>query len=296
MNPICLVLGGLFFPCFQLLTIHRFMNAFFHAPRQTPIRYVVWIAYYLFLATSQLGANIPPSTFLACNALLLFATCTFSCQSGIGNRCIFSLLVLAVWMMTEVVIGIILSLIGMNGWGLDTAGTAISNVLMFAGSVIASHYAKGNSRPELSVQCMVAIVFIPASTIFLMHRIFLIVMEHVEYSAFAISSSLILLLLDYTAFEVFDQMTKNASVQERNRLYEQELELLSRQAEEREAYDRQTRIIRHDIKNHMTGLLGMLQDSNIEQMEEYIRLMLQDTAEYRLKCYTKVVTGVANEI
>ena len=281
MNPICLVLGGLFFPCFQLLTIHRFMNAFFHAPRQTPIRYVVWIAYYLFLATSQLGANIPPSTFLACNALLLFATCTFSCQSGIGNRCIFSLLVLAVWMMTEVVIGIILSLIGMNGWGLDTAGTAISNVLMFAGSVIASHYAKGNSRPELSVQCMVAIVFIPASTIFLMHRIFLIVMEHVEYSAFAISSSLILLLLDYTAFEVFDQMTKNASVQERNRLYEQELELLSRQAEEREAYDRQTRIIRHDIKNHMTGLLGMLQDSNIEQMEEYIRLMLQDTAEYR---------------
>lgn len=231
MNPVCLVLGGLFFPCFQLLTIRRIMNAFFHDQRRSPMCYAAWTAYYLLLAASQLGVSITPPVFLTFNALLIFAACTFSYQSGIGNCCIFSVLMLAVWMMTEVFIGVILSLIGMEGWGLSTAGTAISNVLMFAGSVIVRHYAKGNSRPDLSVQCMIAVAFIPVGTIFLMHYIFLIVAEHMEYSAFAIVSSLILLLLDYTAFEVYEQMIRDASAQERNRLYEQELELLSRQAE-----------------------------------------------------------------
>lgn len=296
MNPVYLVAGGLFFPCFQLLTIRRLMNAFFHIPRRTPIRYAAWIAYYLLLAVSQLGTSIPPSIFLMLNALLIFAACTFSCQSSIGNRCIFSILVLAVWMMTEVAIGIILSLIGLDGWGLSTAGIAISNVLMFAGSVMARHYAKGTSRPDLSVQYMLAVAFIPIGTIFLMHHIFMIVAEHMEYSAFAISSSFILLLLNYTAFEVYEQMTKDASAQERNRLYERELEFLNRQTEEQEAYDRQTRQMRHDMKNHMTGLLGMLHDGTWEQMEEYILFLLQDTADCRLQDISRSGNAVVDAI
>ena len=296
MNPVCLVLGGLFFPCFQLLTIRRIMNAFFHDQRRSPMCYAAWTAYYLLLATSQLGVSITPPVFLTFNALLIFAACTFSYQSGIGNCCIFSVLMLAVWMMTEVFIGVILSLIGMEGWGLSTAGTAISNVLMFAGSVIVRHYAKGNSRPDLSVQCMIAVAFIPVGTICLMHYIFLIVAEHMEYSAFAIVSSLILLLLDYTAFEVYEQMIRDASAQERNRLYEQELELLSRQAEERESYDRQTRMMRHDMRNHMTGLLGMLQDGDREQMEEYIQLMLEDIADCRPQDVSRSGNAVVDAI
>ena len=185
MNPVCLFAGGLLFPCFQLLTVRRFMHAFFHNPCRTPMRHAAWTVYYLLLAASQLGISIPPPIFLLLNALLVFTACTFSYQSSIGNRCIFSVLVIAVWMMAEVVIGIILSLLGMDGWGLSTAGTAISNVFMFVGSVIAMHYTKGNTRPDLSAQSMVAVVLIPIGTIFL------IVAEHMEYSAFAISSSLI---------------------------------------------------------------------------------------------------------
>lgn len=296
MSPVCFISGSLFFPCFQLLTIRRIMNAFFHAPRRVSMRYAAWIAYYFLLAASQLGASIPPPVFLTFNALLIFAVCTFSYQSSIGNRCIFSMLVLSVWMMAEVVIGVTLSLIGMEGWGLSTAGTAISNIFMFAGSVIVRHYAKGNSRPDLSMQCMIAVVLIPVGTIFLMHHIFLIVAEHMEYSTFAISSSLILLLLNYTAFEVYEQMIRDASTQEQNRLYEQELELLSRQAEERESYDRQTRMMRHDMRNHMTGLLGMLQDGDREQMEEYIQLMLQDIADCRPQDVSRSGNAVVDAI
>lgn len=280
MNPIYLVFAGLLFPCFQLLTIRRFMNSFFREPRRTPMRYVAWSAYYLLLAASQTGQNISPPVFLMLNALLIFSVCTLSYRSGIGNRCIFSILVLAVWMMAEVVIGIILSLIGLDGWGLTTAGIAISNVLMFSGSVIVGHYAKGRFRSELSVQCIFAVALIPVCTIFLMHHIFLIVAEHMEYSSFAIISSLVLLLLDCTAFEVYEQMMKDASAQERNRLYEQELKLMTRQTEEREAYDRQTHMMRHDMRNHLTGLLGILHDGDREDVEEYIRLLLNDTENF----------------
>lgn len=117
-----------------------------------------------------------------------------------------------------------------------------------------------------------------------------------EYSAFAIGSSLILLLLNYTAFEVYEQMIRDASAQERNRLYEQELELLSLHAEERESYDRQTRMMRHDMRNHMTGLLGMLQDGDRKQIEEYIQLMLQDIADCKPQDVSRSGNAVVDAI
>lgn len=281
MSPVYLFSGGLLFPCFQLLSVRKLMHAFFRQPYRTPLRYVSWIAYYILLAMVQLGVNILPPVLLLLNLLFLFITCTFSYRSSTGSRCVFSILLIAVWMLVEVVVGISLSLFGMEGWGLKTAGVAISNMCMFIVSVIVDHYSKGKNRPELSIQYVAAVTLIPVGTIYLMHNIFYIMAEHVEYTMFAISASFLLLLLNYIALEVYEKITMDSGAQERLLLYEQELELMSRQTEEREAYDRQIRRMRHDMKNHMTGLLGMLHEDNIEQAEEYIRCLLKENICHR---------------
>lgn len=296
MRPAFLFVGGLLFPCFHLLTVRKFLYTFFGQPRRTRIRYAAWIAYYILQAAPSLGIIILPPIRLLLNVLFIFIVSTFSCRSGVKNRCIFSVLIIAVWMLEEVAVGIVLKLFGMEGWGLKAAGTAISNMCMFVIAVVVGHYAKGEDRPELSLQYVAAVILITSGTIYMMHYIFLIVAEHMEFASFAIGSSLFLLFLNYTAFGVYEKLAQDADAKERSLLYEQKLELLSRQSEEREAYDIQIRRMRHDLRNHMTGLLGVLHDGDREQAEEYIRLMLKDSADCRAQDVSRSGNAVVDAI
>lgn len=279
MNPVCTYVGNLLASFFYLLIMRKFMKAFFSRPSGNSFRFVVWSVYYLLQTIPVLGIAIPPPAMLSLNAVLVLIISSVSYYASLKRRCIFSMLVCAVWMLVEVITGIVLSLIGMAGWEQQTAGTVISQMIMFFLAVIAGHYAKRMERRDIPLRYVVAILTVPAGSIYLMHNIFLITSQHKEYAVFAIISSLLLLLLIYLIFEVYDRMVEDAEAQEKNLLYEQELDLLNRQAQEREEYDTELRQLRHDMKNHMSSLLGMLQGNDTREAEEYVRGMLQGSLD-----------------
>lgn len=281
MNTVCTYVGSLLTSCFYLLIMHKLMRAFFYRPSGNPLRFVVWTIYYLLQVVPVLGIAIPPPAMLSLNAVLVLIISSVSYRASLKRRCIFSMLVCAVWMLVEAVTGIALSLIGMDGWEQQTAGTVISQMLMFFLAVIAGHYAKRMERRDIPLRYALAVLTVPAGSIYLMHNIFLITSQHKEYAVFAIISSLLLLLLIYMIFEVYDRMADDAEAQEKNLLYEQELDLLNRQAQEREEYDMEMRQMRHDMKNHMSSLLGMLQGNDTEQAQEYVRGMMQAVPDCR---------------
>ena len=103
-----------------------------------------------------------------------------------------------------------------------------------------------------------------------MHHIFLIAAVHSEYMIFSATASFLLLVVNYVIFEVYDWISRNAELREQNRLYAQQLELCSQQAEERESLYLEIRRIRHDLKNHLSGLLGMVQTGQTSEAEKYI--------------------------
>lgn len=281
MNPIGTYVGSLLTSCFYLLIMHKFMKAFFPRPTGNPLRFVVWTVYYVLQVVPALGIAITPPAMLSLNAVLVLVIISVSYKASLKRRFIFSMLVCAVWMLVEIVTGIVLSLIGMDGWEQQTAGTVISQMFMFFLAVIAGHYAKRMERRDIPLRYVLAVLAVPTGSIYLMHNIFLISSQHKEYAVFAIISSLLLLLLIYMIFEVYDRMVDDAEAQGKNLLYEQELDLLNRQAQEREEYDTKMRQLRHDMKNHMSSLLGMLQGNDTKQAEEYVRGMLQVAPECR---------------
>ena len=184
----------------------------------------------------------------------------------------------------------------MDGWELQTAGTVISLMLMFLLAIIAGHYAKRMDRRDIPFRYAVAVLAVPAGSVYLMHNIFLITARHEEYTPFAIISGLLLLLLIYMIFEVYDRMVDDAEAQEKNLLYEQELDLLNRHAQEREAYDAEMRRLRHDMKNHMSSLLGMLQGDDAKQAEEYVRGMLRGTPECRADDVSRTGNAIVDSL
>ncbi len=292
MNPVCTYVGGLLTSCFSLLIMHKLMQAFFSRPSGNPLRYAAWTVYYVLQVVPVLGIYIPPPVMICLNIVSVLAISSLSYKAGLKRHCIFAMLVCAVWMLVEAATDTVLGLFGMDGWAQQTAGTVISLVLMFLLAVIAGHCAKRMEQKDIPLRYAAAVLAVPACSVYLMHNIFLITDRHKEYAVFAIIASLLLLLLIYMIFEVYDRMADDAEAQEKNLLYEQELDLLNRQAQEREEYDMEMQKLRHDMKNHMSSLLGMLEGNDAKQAEEYVRGMLRGAAD----CRTEDVSRTGNII
>lgn len=235
---------------------------------------IEWGIYYIFLFLNNVGVAFPPHLLLLGNALMVFLISSSTRKTSIKQRCIFSLLLCTVWMLVEVIVLMILKTIGFDARTLQDAGSFISKMCMLLLSVAISHYIKDNYYSEISLPCFLIILLIPASSIYIMHHIFLIVAIHNEYVIFSATASFLLLVINYVIFEVYDWISRDAELREQNRLYVQQLELCNQQAEERESLCLEIRRIRHDLKSHLSGLLGMIRAGQIRETEKYILQML----------------------
>lgn len=258
----------------HLLIIHKYMKIFWGSEQQHVRNYIEWGIYYVFLSINNVGISLPPHVLLLGNVLLIFIISSSSQKNNIMQRCIFSVLICTVWMLVEVIVMMILRSIGFDTRTLQDAGSFVSKMCMLLLSVVISHCIKDNYYSEIALSYFLVILIIPVSSIYIMHHIFLIAAAHEEYAIFSAISSFLLLIVNYVIFEVYDWISRNAELREQNRLYAQQLDLCNQQAEERESLCLEIRRIRHDLKKHLTVLLGMVQAEQINEAEEYIKQML----------------------
>lgn len=274
MNGYLTILSELLLPLLHLLIIHKFLKVFLGTGKRSLISCVEWSVYYVFLLINNIGIVFPPHLLLIGNVLLIFMISSSTHKKSIMQRCIFSLLICSVWMLVEVIVMMILRTISLDAGILQDAGSFISKMCMFLLSVIISHCIKDSYYSELSLPYFLIILLIPIGSIYIMHHIFLISAAHNEYVLFSASASFLLLVVNYVIFEVYDWISRDAELREQNRLYAQQLELCSQQAEERETLYLEIRRIRHDLKKHLSGLLSMVQTGQINDAEKYIMQLL----------------------
>ena len=176
----------------------------------------------------------------------------------------------------EVIVMMILNTVGFDAGIRKDAGSFISKMCMLLLSVIISHCIKDNHYSEIPLKYFLIILLIPVGSIYIMHHIFLIAAVHSEYAMFSATASFLLLVVNYMIFEVYDWISRDAELREQNRLYAQQLELCTQQAEERESLYLEIRRIRHDLKKHLTILLEMVRIGQMNDTERYISQLLDD--------------------
>lgn len=267
--------ANLLIPLIYLLVMHRCIKAFWGTPQKTFVLFLWWGIYYTFQVISSLKAMVPSQLLLAGNILLVFFI-SYYYQKNLKQRCLCTLLICAAWMLVEIISVTILKTFNLGEKPLWIAGNVITELCMLIIAVIADKCIKGKLHRDVPFKYFIAILLIPVCSIFLMHQIFLMAYYHMEYSVFAISSSIILLLVSYVVFEIYDWLAGEAETREQNHLYEQQLELCNRQAEERESFYLELRRTRHDQKNHLSVLGGMIEAGDREGAVSYIQNLLND--------------------
>ena len=234
------------------------------------------MGYYIFLFLTNKVFHVSPLVLITGNIILVFLISTVTARKSIKLRCMFTILICSVWMLVEVLCAMVLTVAGAQNATLSDAGNVISKLCMLLLSVLISHYMKVKNSPEISLRYFLVILLVPASSIYIMHNIFIIAAVYDEFSKFSVFASLMLLLVNYVVFEIYDWMSRDAMVREQNRLYGQQLELCSRQAEERESLYLEIRRLRHDMKNYLSCLLGAVQTGEKKEAEMLIQEMLND--------------------
>lgn len=276
MNEFLSLISGFLLPTLQLLVIQRYITTLFDSRDRKSIGTIGWLLYYAFLLTTEFGILFPPQFLLVGNILMVFMISTVTRKTSLKKRCISTLLICTIWMLVEVIVLLVLEAVGTDESVINIAGSFISKMCMLLFSVLLDRYAKEKPYAEIPLHYFILMLLVPTSSIYMMHNIFLMAASHVEYSLFSITVGLLLLLVNYVIFTVYDRIGQAAELQSRNRLYEQQLDLCSLQAKEQELHYLELRWMRHDMKNHLSGILGMVNAGQTREAGEYIQKMLDD--------------------
>lgn len=279
MTAYLMIISELFFSLLYLLIIRKYMKVFLGPANESFKSCIEWGIYYVFLIINNINSIFPPLILLLGNLLLMYIISSSTRKRSVKQRCIFLFLMCAVGMLVEVIVLMALQSFDFDPSMIQPAGKFISLMCMLLLSGIISHCIKDNHFPEIPLLYFMGILLIPVSSIYIIHHIFLIVAAHQEYMIFSITASILLIIANYVIFEIYDRISRNVELREQNRLYMQQLELCSQQAEEREKLYLEIRKVRHDLKNHLSGLLGMLQSEQTNEAEKYIKEMLDVGAE-----------------
>ena len=263
-------------PALQLLIIQRCITTLFGSGNRKLTGYIGWFIYYAFLVVAEFGILFPPQFLLFGNILMVFMVSTVTRKRSIKKRCICTLLICTVWMVVEIIVSFVLETMSVESEIIADVGSFISKIYMLLFSVLLGRYAKEKQYSEIPLRYFIITLLVPISSIYMMHHIFLMTALYAEYSFFSVAAGILLLLVNYVIFMVYDRMGQAAELQSRNRLYEQQLDLCSRQAEEREGYYLELRRMRHDMKNHLSGILGMVNAGQTKEAGDYIQKMLDD--------------------
>ncbi len=275
MNSYLDVISIFLLPLLQLLILQKFMVIIWGEGKKTFLGCIGWVLYYGFLVLSTWFSFLSLTPLLLANIFFVFFICTLTGRGTLKRRLIFSLLICTIWMLAETLAGAVLYAFGTRPESLAYMGSLSSKMEMLFLSVLASRYTGEKRHAEIPLRYFVLVLLIPSGSIFLMRYIFFISTAHEEYTWLSAISGLMLLLINYIIFEAYEWILLRDELQSQNLLYKQQLDLCSRQAEEREAIYQQMRQVRHDMKNHLSSLSGMLHQGAVEEACSYLQDMLE---------------------
>ena len=235
--------------------------------------YAAWTIYILFLYLVMFSKSMYPLLTLFGNILLL-ATLLFAYSCGDIKTALFrSCIYHASRMVVEVgTRSILLATLSEDPF---VAGNIISTITMYIIVQMYRRWKGWDHTAPLAFRHWIKFFFIPASSMLITYYAYAITLHSGKITFFYFLSVLIV-LINYIIFDVYDKISAQTLIERQNQAYEQEISLCVKQAAEREEAYRQTRILRHDLKGRLVALRALLEAGQIEATKREIEKMLEE--------------------
>lgn len=267
---------------FSAKIIDTYLDSF-HNPKKSHffIGWIGWGMYILFQYLIMISNASKPLLILIINSFLIFIIYRtlyhINCKTAMFRTIILSVF----WMLIEIVTNFVLKKSGTFTISYNfIVGNIISKILMYILVQILKHCKKNNSLTELSFKYWMQLFFIPLVTIYIIHNTFCLTYQN-QKNFFFLITTILMILVNYITFEVYDKLGIQQETEKQNLAYEQQLALCNKQAAEREAAYQETRRVRHDINEYLVDLKASIQSGELKEAEKKIDTILESNQIYR---------------
>lgn len=211
-------------------------------------------------------------------------------EGKFAEKCFFSIIFDALWMLTETMVGNLLMIYCEVIAESRTIGSCVSKILFFVVVIALKKVFMKEEVQELSGRYGIGLVFIPAGSIYIMNAVFVLAEKtQKEYAeVYSLVSVVILLLVNILIGYIYIKLADDQQIRRKNTVYEQQLELCERHQEETELAMLQMRDIKHNMKNNLISLLAYAEQGECEKMIGFINDVME---EGRLRTSKATTTG-----
>ena len=265
---------------FSAIILNLYCGIFFDARKKSTITLIVcliFISWQFYLSSLN---RLPPYINIFINFFLICLTCSIGYKGNRIQKFIFSLLLVALWMLTELLVGYLFNLAGFDYKQPVFWGSIISKILILILILALKKYFQNEHISNLSMKHTLELMLISIGGMYILYNIFMLTNENKlsdKYVFTGIVSAFIILGVNLLTYQLYLNLSKEKEIQRLNTVYEQQIELYSQQMREKEHFLTTFRKERHDLKQHYSILYSMLSCGSTTEALEYIKKLTKET-------------------
>ncbi|MCX4341712.1 MAG: GHKL domain-containing protein [Lachnospiraceae bacterium] len=261
--------------------IHTYISLFGRPQRNHPaLQTALWMAYLCFL-TLVTGADSPyPLGTLMGNILFMTLLYKLAHRADLKTSFFHMGVLGAAWMAVEVTVHSFLLFMTDDTKPDFMLGNVITQISVYiAVQAYGRFMPKGKAAP-LPLRCWFELFIAPIVSVYVIYDAYRRSLEHGSGIGFVVVS-LLMVFMNLIIFDVYERMISHTLAEKKNLVYEQEIEMCERQAKDREAAYRQTRMLRHDLNDRLIGIGALLESGRSDEAAEQISRMLEENRLHR---------------
>lgn len=232
---------------------------------------------YLWVVTS---AESPyPLVTLVGNILFLLLLYRLAHRDSF-KTCVFrTLIFFTVYMAVEVAVNCTILLV-LQGEDVFLMGDAVCQIVMYLGVQIYGRIGPKKEEMPIPLRYWLELFIFPVVSVWIIYDTY--IRSQTDGSNIAlILVTFLMILLNFAVYDVYGRMASYALAGKQAAVYAQTIELCDRQAKEREAAYRQTRMLRHDLNDRLVALGALLEQGQYGDARQEIDEMLYENSLHR---------------
>ena len=283
--------------CIIILALtYTFFSCFF--PRRKtapkPFIYIILAAWQLFVSI----ASLPPLINAIAFVFMFFLLADSRFDGKFFHKVSFSLILFTMLGLSEAVIAYFFTLLGVNYQLHPALGAFLSELFCLLAVFYFNKFFEIYKIKNLPAKYYITLSLLPLSTIFIVVKI-LTYSTELEYKRAVRDTTICLLIMfaiNILIFKLYISLADEMSERKYNAIYAQQLELYGKTVREREMSMAEYRRIKHDMKQHYSSVLNMLEKQNYSTAEKYLKQLVEDNTDHSQICRTEnpVVDALVN--
>ena len=261
---------------FSALILKKYFDIFFKTRESGFIKHFCWILYGTWQIMIEKSNVFPAYVNVIISIVLVSIVCAGAFEGHILQKIVFSVLINAIWMQAEFLVGYGFILCGINYMVPQLLGSLLSKCIIFFIILCLRKFFHNKNIRNLSNRHNLILLLIPIGSMFVIYNVFMLSVElnqdrHIKASW---TSLIIMLLINITIFRLYLSLSKEKELQKYNTVYEQQLELCNQHMLEKETVMMDFRNARHDMKQHFIILIELLNKNENQNAIEYLQNLI----------------------